>query len=413
MSHEYTADHRLQLFTRRDDGTNTYVTRYEYDALKRVTSAVTHDASESGPLRRGEGYDYDATGNLTLRKWWDAATVNTPRTWIYHYDDAARPHAVSSIAEGTTSSLFHYQPDGSMDDRSDGVQGALHIDSNRRHMPFQLINAAGTVSFHYDAFDHRTRKSTSASETLYLDDHYSRVKASLTSGSEEHLVVGSEGAAIAEIVRSPSGSDSVSYLHNDGLGSTILVTDAGGQAVQRRQYEAFGQHSSVTGNTSANARPDFTGQELDAELGLVNLHARLYDPATGRFLAIDPLIEPRGGSQRLNPYSYVNNDPVNHTDRSGMQCDDGACMPPPPLPPGPEQQGPIPPIGSWQDPNQRPGGGSPGCRRPAPLTPPKRAAKPQLHEVTAPAANIHAAGEGLSLGPTGAAVLSAHDLEVL
>ncbi|CAF4644528.1 unnamed protein product, partial [Rotaria magnacalcarata] len=42
----------------------------------------------------------------------------------------------------------------------------------------------------------------------------------------------------------------------------------------------------------------YTGQEWDEETGLYNYHARLYDPAIGRFYQIDPQ------EQYASPYKY-------------------------------------------------------------------------------------------------------------
>jgi RHS repeat-associated protein len=52
---------------------------------------------------------------------------------------------------------------------------------------------------------------------------------------------------------------------------------------------------------------------------LYDFEARTYDPATGRFLSIDPLAEKRPWE---SPYSYCGNNPVNRIDPTGMIWDD-------------------------------------------------------------------------------------------
>src|SRR5699024_9590808 len=47
-------------------------------------------------------------------------------------------------------------------------------------------------------------------------------------------------------------------------------------------------------------------------------NARLYDPKLGRFLSVDPLIAHPSSTQAINPYSYVENNPLNKTDPTGM-----------------------------------------------------------------------------------------------
>jgi RHS repeat-associated protein len=72
----------------------------------------------------------------------------------------------------------------------------------------------------------------------------------------------------------------------------------------------------------------------------VDYNARLYDPALGRFLSVDPLIAHPGSTQSINPYSYVENNPLNKTDPTGMadQCadSDDSCNPPPATKPKPK-----------------------------------------------------------------------------
>ena len=69
------------------------------------------------------------------------------------------------------------------------------------------------------------------------------------------------------------------------------------------------------GSTVAVAQPfQFASRELDSETGLYYNRARYYDPQLMRFISEDPL----GLVAGLNSYAYVNNDPADFTDPSGL-----------------------------------------------------------------------------------------------
>jgi len=57
----------------------------------------------------------------------------------------------------------------------------------------------------------------------------------------------------------------------------------------------------------------------------VDYNARLYDPALGRFLSVDPKIGHPESTQGINPYSYVENNPLNRTDPTGEASTTTTC----------------------------------------------------------------------------------------
>jgi RHS repeat-associated protein len=103
------------------------------------------------------------------------------------------------------------------------------------------------------------------------------------------------------------------YVHADHQGSVIRVTDSVGAVVNSYTYDAYGQRLIATEGVEI-AFGYTTGREYDAESGLMYYRARVYDPATARFLQTDPLGFAAGD---LNLYRYVLNNPVNATDPSG------------------------------------------------------------------------------------------------
>jgi RHS repeat-associated protein len=72
-------------------------------------------------------------------------------------------------------------------------------------------------------------------------------------------------------------------------------------------------------STNQGTQPyKYTGKELDMEhgLNLYDFEARTYDPAVGRFMAVDPMAEKY---YHVSPYAYCANNPVSRIDPTGME----------------------------------------------------------------------------------------------
>ena len=90
-------------------------------------------------------------------------------------------------------------------------------------------------------------------------------------------------------------------------------------------YDAWGAlRNPSTGEAyDTDAQPElllgrgYTGHEHLPEFGLVNMNARLYDPALGRFLNPDPEVQLPDNTQSYNRYTYCVNNPLRYADPTG------------------------------------------------------------------------------------------------
>jgi len=121
------------------------------------------------------------------------------------------------------------------------------------------------------------------------------------------LVVASTTVAVTTPV-----ANGTLFYHQDGLGTVTELTDSNGAVAKAYAYDAYGNLLESPGTVEQPYT--YTGREFDSESGLYYYRARYYDATTGRFLQNDP-IGLRGG---LNVYRYVDNNPSNWTDATGL-----------------------------------------------------------------------------------------------
>jgi RHS repeat-associated protein len=104
------------------------------------------------------------------------------------------------------------------------------------------------------------------------------------------------------------------YVAADQLGTPKVISNASGTIVKTLDYDSFGI-------TMVDTNPDFfipvgfAGGITDASTGLVRFGYRDYDSFAGRWTAKDPIFF-AGGQGNL--YQYVQNNPINWKDPSGL-----------------------------------------------------------------------------------------------
>ncbi|MFH0180749.1 polymorphic toxin type 28 domain-containing protein [Streptomyces cacaoi] len=121
-------------------------------------------------------------------------------------------------------------------------------------------------------------------------------------------------AGDATAVRTETG---LSWMVDDHHGTASMTVDATTQAVTRRYTKPFGESRGVTPSVWPDDK-GFLGKPVDADTGLTHVGAREYDPVTGRFLSVDPVLAP-DDHESLNGYAYANNTPVTKSDPTGLR----------------------------------------------------------------------------------------------
>src|SRR5213079_3389820 len=109
----------------------------------------------------------------------------------------------------------------------------------------------------------------------------------------------------------------------DRLGTRIVTNPANGTFFEQ-QTLPFGtalNESPPTGGTTDETNRRFTSYDRSPTTKLDYAVNRHYDPQQGRFTQVDPIgmsSVSLASPQTLNLYAYCANDPINHTDPSGL-----------------------------------------------------------------------------------------------
>ena len=311
-------------------------------------------------------YGYDKLHRLISETSSNTALVHPSRVvrLTYDYQGAGPFHAPKRItARGRTHEL-QYDANGNMAVSPNLTDpGALtyrritytadnmpsRIDQPNAKCPEALAGAPcpTRVDFVYDGGNERGRKASTAGSTYFIGKHFEVVNSVPT----RYIFAGN--LRLAKVT--PSG---VLHFHKDHLTSTAAVSNAAGEKIDSADYIPFGQERNHSGQRVTHYK--YTDQELDSETGLYNYKARLYDPVSAVFISSDPYLSPnfvfdliqgpnslRGQrnfssvgdkpgnrartsatkalvdffsntSQRLDRYAYVQNNPINFVDSSGL-----------------------------------------------------------------------------------------------
>ena len=319
-SQEFDGNHQLSHTRTTVSGKVVLDLRYTRDVLSRVTSVIETESDKTSTTE----YSYDRgdrlaqvrmNGRLIESNTYDPAgnRVGVVKLGVHlnaTYDERDQlisfgpsryswmPYGtLASIAQGSRATAFVYDAFGGLRQVTlpDGRKIQYLVDSDGRRVGREV---AGKLAAGY----------------LYRSDGF---VAAETDGSGN--VVSRFGydnlGHLALVVR-----DSVPYrVITDQVGSPRMIIDSRtGAVVEEIAYDAWG---SVTQDAAPGFIPiGFAGGLRDPDTGLIRFGARDYDPTTGRWTASDPI---RFAGGQANLCSYVNDDPINARDPSGLVCTAG------------------------------------------------------------------------------------------
>lgn len=321
------------------DGTASAATVHAYDALGRLISSRSWDAA-SRSTSGGWDYTYDPLGNsLAETDRTDSAQAGSVAL-SYSGTDRDRICRIGYGAGGLDGTECNLKYDGvgnivEQPTRSNGTRKLSYLANGQvRRITDGGRNAA---SFGYDAFG--------AVQTLTLtsgvspDTRNDRHFGPLITQRDEVV----SGARQSVLTRSIPGPGGLIATRHGATGPWVFAfgesrghrfsTDQTGAFVQDLSYQPYGEATSTGVQPGAQeyTSAQWNGGDALAALGVSQLGARIYDPVIGRFLSRDPLLIPRTAAT-TNPYAFAMNDPVNHSDPTGLDCgpEQIGCTPPPP-----------------------------------------------------------------------------------
>ena len=293
-----------------DPFNHTY--RFDYDALGQLTAA-DHSADNAFDIGVGLPTRYDQHGNIArMRR--GAAT----QTYAYF------PGTNRVRNTGGNLSTYLYDRRGNVTTLT--PRSITDVDYDPfTSLPTRLTTGGETTTYGYLGRRRAFKAAPGQEKVLYLHGASGQPFAERTPTGLRLFVRGPDGLVAMRTVAAQAqppeggggGTQAINYVTDvyhvasDHLGSTRVMVGEDGELVEAYSYGAWGEVAASV-QLGRGVGYTFTGQEEDTESGLMNYRARLYDPALGRFLGVDP------AGEFASPYLYAANNPASFTDPTGM-----------------------------------------------------------------------------------------------
>jgi RHS repeat-associated protein len=296
---------------------------YTYDGFGRLATAQCPNCTGSYGNSTTPGYTYDRYGN----RWQQNVTSGTGYSPQYSFN----------TDNEISTSGFTYDSIGNM---TNDTSHKYFYDAESRLI--QVDGTLGTCStatacYTYDAFGRRNTATVGGLSTWRLFDLDSNVITYVAMSNDSYI--SSQTYVAGRRIAVQNGS-TTAFPHTDWLGSTRVLSNLSGAAIQTAQNLPFGDGLTLTGTAFTSFY--YTGMKNDSEDNTNYTLNRQQSPTQGRWMIPDPAglaaVDP-SNPQTWNRYAYVTNNPVSFTDPTGLGDPGGA------------------PAGPW---SSAPGGGSIG-----------------------------------------------------
>ncbi|WP_050019470.1 RHS repeat-associated core domain-containing protein [Chryseobacterium sp. P1-3] len=314
---------------------------YSFDAIKNELKSRT----TGGDFNIVESFDYD--DNNRLVNWTNPVTGIKPANNRNVYD--AKGRITQNDQVGTIkfeNSAKIYQPTG-MTLNAAGTQNynndlIQNISYNENNDPVFIDGEKGDVAFQYGLTSMRqwvtyggnfsTDGEGKFTKYYSEDGSYEVVKDNIT-GKEKHILyIGGTPyeSNIVYLKNYDESTGSYKFLHKDYIGSILAISDEAGNKLEQRHFDAWGNFThlqigngaiitdkNIIDNASLLIDRGYTSHEHFAEVGIIHMNGRLYDPLLRRFLNADENIQDPTNTQNYNKYGYVMNNPLMFSDPNG------------------------------------------------------------------------------------------------
>lgn len=285
---------------------NSQYETFQYDNLNRLTS---FSQGTLNGIAQTFSTAYDSQGNIT----------GNTLAGTYQYD-SDKPHAVTSIT-----------PSADFPDAIPASQ--CETEYNLFNQPSQITEGDLEVLLEYGQDGQRVkavfkRNGVVERTRYYISANYEKEVDAAGVTTHYNYIYGANGLAALCVRR--NGVDSLYYVHPDRLGSYTHITNGSKQVIRSLHFDPWGNvksdadwtafdTTSLAGNLAWTFRFDrgFTGHEHYAELNIINMNGRLYDPVIARFFSPDNFVQSPDFTQSFNRYSYCMNNPLQYVDPSG------------------------------------------------------------------------------------------------